>query len=376
MTRKLLTLALGTALTLGACQLPFRADMDIRERPFGTSHAGRTARLFELTSRSGMIARITDFGATLVDLYVPDRKGELADVILGFEDVNGYESEDNQYFGCTAGRVANRIRNGRFELEGRTYELARNNGPNHLHGGGARALSRVFWNVEEMSSLSGPALRFTYDSPDGEEGYPGNLSIAVTYTLTHEGELRIEYEATTDAPTPVNLTNHAYWNLAGQGAPTVLDHELQIFASHYTPTDETLIPTGEVEPVTAALDFRATKTIGRDIAPLIDSPAIGYDHNFVLTSPGGPLAKAAVLAHEGSGRVMEVWTTEPALQFYSGNFLFGQRGKRDRSYALRSACCLEAQHYPDSVNQSRFPTTILRPGEVYRQTTVHRFSTR
>lgn len=376
MNRKFRLAALATALVLGACQVPFLTTMDIRERSFGTSQDGHPAHLYEMTSRSGLIARVTDYGATLVDLLVPDRKGELGDVILGFEDVSGYESDANQYFGCTAGRVANRIANGTFTLEGRTYHLARNNGPNHLHGGGTRALSRVFWNAEMRSTVEGPSVRLTYVSPDGEEGYPGALSVAVTYTLSHEGELRIDYEATTDAPTPINLTNHAYWNLAGQGAPTVLDHELQLFAAHYTPVDDTLIPIGTVDPVTRALDFRAPKTIGRDIGSLVDTPTLGYDHNFVLNSPGGPLAKAAVLSHQGSGRVLEIWTTEPAIQFYSGNFLFGQRGKQDRSYALRSACCLEAQHYPNSVNEPRFPSTILRPGEVYRQTTVHRFGTR
>ena len=371
-----LVLVAAALCLLPACGVPFLSTMDIREMDFGRSADGRTAKLFELTSRSGLIARLTDHGATLVDLWVPDKKGELADVVLGFEEVSGYESDANQYFGCTTGRAANRIAAGTFDLDGKTYHLARNNGPNHLHGGGARALSKVVWNAAPSSTHEGPAVRFTYTSPDGEEGYPGNLSVAVTYTLTHEGELRIDYEARTDAPTPVNLTNHAYWNLAGHGAPTVLDHELQILAAHYTPVDETLIPIGNVEPVTRELDFRGGKLIGRDITPLIDGPTIGYDHNFVLLNPGGRLSKAAVLAHGASGRVMEVWTTEPALQFYSGNFLFGQRGKHGRTYALRSACCLEAQHYPNSVNAPGFPETVLRPGEVYRQTTVHRFSTR
>lgn len=367
---------LAAALALQACNVPFLSTMDIRELSFGKATDGRTARLFELTSRSGLIARLTDYGATLVELYVPDRRGELADVVLGFDDVSGYESEANQYFGCTTGRVANRIKDGSFELDGKTYHLARNNQGNHLHGGGARALSKVFWDAEASSTPSGPAVRFRYTSPDGEEGYPGNLTIAVTYTLTHEGELRIDYEASTDAATPVNLTNHAYWNLAGHGASSVLDHELQLFATHYTPTDETLVPIGNVEPVTRELDFRSSKTIGRDIAALIGSPSLGYDHNFVLSNPSTRLGKAAVLSHAGTGRVMEVWTTEPAIQFYSGNFLFGQRAKDGRSYALRSACCLEAQHYPNSVNEPRFPQTVLRPGEVYRQTTVHRFLTR
>lgn len=350
--------------------------MHIHQTPFGTTADGTPVRLFELTSRAGHIARLTDYGATLVEMWVPDRTGALADVVLGFDDVAGYESDRNQYFGCTAGRVANRIARGVFRLDGETYRLAINNGPNHLHGGGDRALSRVVWDAEPVSTEDGPGVRFTYTSPDGEEGYPGELEIAVTYTLTHAGELRIDYEATTDAPTPVNLTNHAYWNLAGHGDPTVLDHELRIAASHYTPVDETLIPIGHVAPVTPALDFKHAKPIGRDIGPLIESPSLGYDHNFVLDSPGGALAFAAELHDPQSGRVLEVWTTEPGLQFYSGNFLFGQRGKDGEHYPLRSACCLEAQHFPDSPNQGSFPSIILRPGEEYRQTTVHRFGVR
>jgi aldose 1-epimerase len=368
--------ATAGALALTACQTPVSDHMAVRELPFGTTRDGTPVHLYELRSRTGPIARISDYGATLVELWLPGRDAELADVVLGFEDVSGYESDANQYFGCSTGRVANRIAKGRFELDGRTYQLAVNNGPNHLHGGGDRALSRVVWTAEVLDAAEGQAVRFRYVSPDGEEGYPGRLEVAVTYTLTDDAKLRIDYEATTDAATPVNLTNHAYWNLAGHGAATVLDHELRLNASRYTPVDETLIPTGEVAPVPAELDFRSGRRIGAQIHRLTETPTLGYDHNFALDTEPGALGFAAELHDPGSGRTVGIWTTEPGIQFYSGNFLFGQRGKQDRHYALRSACCLETQHFPDSVNQPAFPSTVLRPGETFRSTTVHRFSVR
>jgi aldose 1-epimerase len=368
--------ALAGALLLAACQSTHPSPMEIVTTPFGTTADGQSVRLFELRSASGPIARVTDYGATLVEMWIPDRKGDLADVILGFDDVRGYESDDNQYFGCSTGRVANRIAGGRFELGGRQYQLAVNNGPNHLHGGGARALSRVVWEAEARTTAEGPQVCFRYDSPDGEEGYPGNLSMSVTYTLAHDGALRIDYEATTDAPTPVNLTNHAYWNLAGQGAATVLDHELRLNASRYTPVDATLIPTGSLDPVPAALDFRTARTIRTYLDEVASTSTEGYDHNFVLDGDPDTLDFAAELHDPVSGRVLRIDTTEPGIQFYSGNFLFGQRGKDGATYPRRSACCLETQHFPDSVNQPAFPTTILRPGETLRTTTVHRFGVR
>ena len=364
------------AVALGACQTSGPNTMDIRKSSFGTTDDGTPVSLFELTSRSGAIVRLTDYGATLVECEIPDRDGILADVVLGFDDVSGYESEDNQYFGCTVGRVANRIRNGRFELDGETYQLATNNDPNHLHGGGDRAFSKVVWDAEPASTVAGPAVRFRYVSPAGEEGYPGTLKVSVLYTLTHDGTLRIDYEATTDAPTPVNLTNHAYWNLAGEGAPTVLDHELRLWARYFTPTDETLIPTGAVEPVSGYLDFTEPRTLEAGAIALADTPSLGYDHNFVLESPGGALAKAAVLHDPESGRVLEIWTDQPGIQLYSGNFLFGQRGKDGATYPKNSAVCLETQHFPDSINHPSFPSTVLRPGQTFRSTTEHRFGAR
>lgn len=376
MDRRLNAAAAAGALFLAACQTSTPRPMEIVTTPFGTTADGQPVRLFELRSPNGTIARISDYGATLVEMWAPDRNGELADVILGFDDVRGYESDDNQYFGCTTGRVANRIAEGRFELDGRAYQLAVNNGPNHLHGGGPRALNRVVWSAEPAVTADGQQVRFRYVSPDGEEGYPGALSMTVTYTLTNGGDLRIDYEATTDAPTPVNLTNHAYWNLAGQGAPTVLDHELTLNAGRYTPVDGTLIPTGAIDPVPAALDFRDARSIRAHLDAVAGTSTEGYDHNFVLDGDPDALDFAAELHDPASGRVLSIWTTEPGIQFYSGNFLFGQRGKRGATYAHRSACCLETQHFPDSVNQPTFPSTILRPGETLRTTTLHRFGTR
>ena len=368
--------AIAGALFLSACQTPTHRPMEIVTTPFGTTADGQQVRLFELRSASGPIARVTDYGATLVEMWAPDRSGEMADVILGFDDVRGYESDANQYFGCTTGRVANRIAEGRFELGGQTYQLAVNNGPNHLHGGGARALSRVVWDAEAAVTEEGQQVRFRYVSPNGEEGYPAALTMSVTYTLTADGDLRIDYEATSDGATPVNLTNHAYWNLAGQGAPTVLDHELRLNASRYTPVDATLIPTGAIDTVPVALDFRSARPIRDHLEEVAGTSTEGYDHNFVLDGNPDALDFAAELHDPTSGRVLSIWTTEPGIQFYSGNFLFGQRGKRGATYAHRSACCLETQHFPDSVNQPTFPSTILRPGETLRTTTVHRFSVR
>lgn len=346
------------------------------EGSFGTTREGQTAHYWVLRNAHGLRAKLTDYGATLVEMWVPDRKGMLADVVLGFDDVAGYESDENQYFGCTTGRVCNRIAKGQFTLDGETYRLAVNNGPNHLHGGGPRALSRVLWQAERVDGARGDAVRFTYTSPDGEEGYPGRLEIEVTYTLTPEDELVVEYRATTDAATPVNLTNHAYWNLAGHGSETVLDHDLWINAERYTPTDATLIPTGEIARVAGTpLDFRAAKPIRRDLGAVANTPAQGFDHNFVLNGENERFRVAARLHDPSSGRTMHILTDQPGLQFYSGNFLQGQIGKQGRIYDHRSAVCLETQHFPDSVNHPSFPSTILRPGETYRTKTVHRFGT-
>lgn len=377
MTQSLAPSLLGVALlTSAACQSlkemdPQSTMASITTRPFGSTAAGEPVQLFVLDNGHGMRAALTDFGATVTELWVPDASGELADVVLGFDDVAGYQSEANQYFGCSVGRVANRVALGQFQLGGASYQLATNNEPNHLHGGD-EGFGQKIWQAEPMDTARGPAVEFRYTSADGEEGYPGTLDVLVRYILTYENELRVEYRATTDAPTPVNLTNHCYFNLAGQGAPTVLDHELQVFASRFTPVDDNLIPTGDLESVDqTGLDFREPVRIGARIAQYDDAATIGYDHNYVLD--GEDLKLAARLVDPSSGRSMDVLTTEPGLQFYSGNFLFGQAGKGEATYAHRSALCLEAQHFPDSPNQANFPSVILEPGEEYRQTTVHRF---
>lgn len=341
-------------------------------QPFGTTKDGRPVHAFTLENPHGVIARVITRGATLTEWHVPDRHGNLADVVLGFDDLAGYESGANQHFGCTTGRVANRTAGGRFTLDGTEYRLAINNGPNHLHGGTERSLDKVIWDAEPFDDQRGQGVVFRYTSPDGEEGYPGNLAIEVTYTLTADNSLCIVYRAATDKPTPVNLTNHSYFNLCGAGEPSVADHEVQILANHYTPTDETLIPTGEIAPVAGTpLDFREPHTIGARIDQLNDTPASGYDHNYVLNSQDGSLAVAARVREPESGRVLTVSTTEPGVQFYSANWLGGQTGKGGKSYPGRSAFCLETQHYPNAVNQPNFPSIILRPDEAYSHTCVY-----
>lgn len=376
-TTPITTLALTALLAacLGACKSGKDEEpqiMPVESSPFGTTASGDEATLFTLTNTRGRVAKVTDFGATLVALQMPGRDGALADVVLGFDDVAGYESDANQYFGCTVGRVANRIAKGRFFLDGEDFELAVNNDPNHLHGG-ARGFGQRMWNAKPLEE--GAAVRFTRASPDGEEGYPGRVSLSVTYTLTDEDELRIDYQAKTNAPTPINLTHHSYFNLAGAGSGTVLDHVLTIDAARYTPTDDTLIPTGELADVAGTpLDFTSPTRVGERLDALLDTPTLGYDHNYALDSEGGALARACRLEDPASGRVLEIWTTEPGLQLYTGNYLRGQAGKGGANYEQRGALCLETQHFPDSVHHANFPSTILRPGEAYKQTTVHRFS--
>ena len=348
---------------------------------FGKTKAGESTEIHTLKNKNGLIAKVATYGATLVELHIPDKAGSFVDVLNGFDDVSGYEGDDNQYFGCTTGRVCNRIAKGKFSLDGTEYTLATNNDPNHLHGGGDKALSKQVWKVAPREK-DAQAVTFTLTSPDGEEGYPGNLSIKVTYTLSDDNELRIDYEATTDKATPVNLTNHAYFNLGGAGSGAVLDHELTLNADNYTPTDDTLIPTGKIEPVEGTpLDFRKAHTIGDRVpdkgATKTDeckTAPKGYDHNFVLNGKVGEQRLAGRLKDPKSGRVMEIYTDQPGIQFYSGNFLKGQTGKGGKTYPFRGAVCLETQHYPDSVNHDNFPNTILKPGETYKTSTVHKFS--
>ena len=345
--------------------------------PFGTTKDGQADELYTLKNNTGLVAKVMTRGATLVQLHVPDKDGKAADVILGFDDVTGYESEDNQYFGCTTGRVCNRIANGKFTLEGKEYSLAINNEPNHLHGGLDKSLDKLVWKANPFSNEKGQGVKFTVTSPDGDEGYPGTLEITVSYYVPNDtNSISISYTATTDKATPVNLTNHAYFNLAGEGSETVLNHSLRINADNYTVSDDTMIPTGEIAPVEGTdLDFRKRTVIGKRIESIGKTAAIGYDHNFVLNprEEGKTMTLAAILVEKESGRRMRVMTTEPGIQFYSGNFLKGQKGKGGKVYAHRSALCLETQHYPDSVNHENFPTTILKPGEKYESKTTYAF---
>jgi aldose 1-epimerase len=342
---------------------------------------GRTVQLFTLTNANGIKATITDWGATLVSLEVPDRDGNTADIALGFDKVEPYTGA-SPYIGSTVGRYANRIALGKFTLDGQEYTLATNDAPNHLHGGNA-GFDKALWTAEPLrrevlqGGVSAVGVKFTHTSPDGDEGYPGTLTCSVTYSLTDKDELSFDYIATTDKPTVVNLTNHAYWNLAGEASgQAILDHELTIHAERYTPTDDTFIPTGELAAVEGtAVDFREAHVIGERIAQIPGDPG-GYDHNFAVDGEIGTLRPAAKVKHPGSGRVMEIATTEPGLQFYTGNFLDGTlTGKGGVVYQKNFAFCLEAQKYPDSPNQPDFPSSVLRPGEMYRQTTVHKFYT-
>lgn len=345
--------------------------------PFGKTKSGEAVELYTLTNGK-ITAKIATLGATLVQLHVPDKDGKLADVILGWDDAAGYQSDDNQYFGCTTGRVCNRIAKGKFKLDGKEYTLATNNDVNHLHGGLDKALSKVVWKARPYANDKGQGVEFTYTSPDGDEGYPGNLTVSVTYFIpTDNNALRINYTATTDKATPVNLTNHAYFNLAGAGSDTILNHNLRINADSFTAVDDTLIPTGEIKSVEGTpLDFRKPVRIGERIDQVDKTATQGYDHNYVLNAPeeGKPMRLAAVLTDPASKRQMRVMTTEPAVQLYTGNFLKGQKGKDGKTYAHRSACCLETQHYPDSVNHPKFPTTILKPGDKFTSQTVFQFS--
>jgi aldose 1-epimerase len=347
-----------------------------RPEPFGTTKDGQAVEIFTLSNQTGMTVRLMTRGATIVNLLVPDRSGNVADVVLGFDDVAGYESGRNQYFGCTAGRVANRIAKGQFILERKSYQLAVNNGPNHLHGGGERSFDKVLWKGTGFETPKARGVDFQYTSPAGEEGYPGKLDCHVRFSLSKDrNELTIDYSASTDAPTPINLTNHTYYNLAGAGTPTVLDHELQLFADRYTPTDDTLIPTGTLEAVEGTpLDFRQPHPIGERIASFDEWAGIGYDHNFAVNGANSELRPVARLRDPVSGRTLEIDSTQPGVQLYSGNHLNGAIGKQGKAYPKRSAVCLETQHFPDSINHSEFPDTVLRPGNRFHEVCVWRFS--
>ena len=354
------------------------ADSRLGDDPGAAPGGSREVRdrRYLLVAPSGVSALFSSWGAGLVSLYTPDRAGRFADVVLGFDQAGDYAAQPNLYFGCTVGRVANRIRDARFQLDGATVALAANDGRHHLHGGPERSFDRVEWAAAPGASDAGPQVVFRRVSPHLEEGYPGSVEVAVTYTMTEADDLRIEYEARSDRTTPLNLTNHTYWNLAGAGAGSILDHVLEVAADRYTPTDGALIPTGSIEPVAGtALDFRSPRRIGQRIAELEPSGARGYDHNFVLAGSGPEPAFAARIEEPVSGRAVEVWTTQPCIQFYSGNLMSPTKGKLGRHYARRSGLCLEPQGYPDAVNNLGFASVLLAPDQVYRQTIIFRVRT-
>ncbi|MBN2102740.1 galactose mutarotase [bacterium] len=352
---------------------------DSSVKPFGQVN-GQEVYLYTLENENGVRLEITNYGGTIVRWLVPDREGNLGDITLGFNTIEDYVDK-SPYFGCLIGRYGNRIAHGKFVLNEKTYTLAANNEPGgipcHLHGG-IKGFDKRIWDAKFIDGEAGKGLKLHYVSKDGEEGYPGNLDVTVTYQLTNENKLIIDYNATTDQPTPVNLTNHAYFNLKGEGNGNILDHELTIFADYMTPVDEGLIPTGEILPVAGTpLDFTEPHEIGERINMDHEQLkfGLGYDHNWVLNNQAGELIMAATVIDSTTGRFMEVFTTEPGIQFYSGNFLDGNLiGKSGKSYPIRSGFCLETQHYPDSPNHPHFPSTILNPGEVYQTRTVYQFS--
>jgi aldose 1-epimerase len=361
------------ALVVLSCGLVAEGKGTVKKSDFG-SYEGRRVELYTLTNSRGAEARVITYGGAVVSLKVPDRRGEMGDVVLGYDDMEGYLKQSS-YIGALIGRYGNRIARGRFTLNGREYTLATNNGENHLHGG-VRGFDKVLWQARP---LVGASLLLTYVSKDGEEGYPGTLRVRVTYTLTDQNELRVDYSATTDKDTVVNLTQHSYFNLRGAGDGDILDHRLTLYASRFTPTDAGAIPTGELRPVRGTpFDFLRPHAIGERIDADEEQIKLGkgYDHNFVVNGRMGVLRRAAEVYEPTTGRVMEVWTTEPGVQFYSGNYLDGSIGKGGKAYPYRSGFCLETQHYPDSPNKPSFPSTVLRRGGRYRTTTVYKFSAR
>jgi aldose 1-epimerase len=345
----------------------------ITRAEFGKLPDGRIADLYTLTNRNGLVMKVTNYGGTVTSLSVPDKNGEFADIVLGCDSLQDY-FKATAYFGAIVGRYGNRIAKGEFILDGKTYTLAKNNGPNTLHGG-LIGFDKMIWDATEINDTSGVGLKLQYMSRDGEEGYPGNLNVSVTYMLTNKNEFKIEYLATTDKSTPLNLTHHSYFNLAGAGNGDVLNHQLFINARKYTVVDSTFIPTGELRDVKGtALDFTKMQTIGSRIKELGGNP-IGYDHNYVLINGEKKLALAAKVIDPESGRAMEVYTDQPGVQFYTGNFLDGSiTGKGGKAYNQYSGFCLETQKFPDSPNQPSFPDCILKPGELYKSTTIYKFS--
>ncbi|MFQ6036612.1 MAG: aldose epimerase family protein [Sedimentisphaerales bacterium] len=373
---KYVTVISTVVMILSGCVIMENVSMSLEKKTFGQTPEGKDVTLYTLTNKNGLRARVMDYGAILVSLEVPDRDGKLADITLGFDELAPY-IERNPMFGSTVGRYANRIANAKFTLDGVQYKLTANAGKNHIHGGREKRFDKVMWKGQEFQNDEGVGVRFTYLSRDGDEGFPGNLNCTVTYTLTNNDELKLSYEATTDKPTIVNLTNHSYFNLAAAGSDDILGHEIFINADRYTPAGEGLIPTGEIRSVKGTpLDFTQPKTIGARINQLTQTH--GYDHNYVLNPPpaDGSLKLAARVYEPTTGRVMEVYTTEPGMQFYTANGLRAVKGKDGKLYHKHYGFCLETQHFPDSPNKPNFPSVVLRPGQTYHSQTIFKFSTR
>jgi aldose 1-epimerase len=368
------------ALFLGIIFTPFwslsmtaEARPQIKKEDFGKTAAQEPVEIYTLTNRRGAEVKIMTYGGIITSVKVPDRNGKMGDVVLGYDNLESY-LKSNPFFGALVGRYGNRIAKGKFSLNGKEYTLARNNGLNHLHGG-IKGFDKVVWKAKEMNGKNGPGLSLSYLSKDGEEGYPGNLSVTVVYTWTDTNELKVAYTATTDKETVVNLTQHSYFNLAGSG--DILKHEIMIAADKFTPVDATLIPTGELRSVKGTpMDFTKPVAIGARIDQQDEQLKFGrgYDHNYVLNGNKGASALAARVYEATTGRLMEVYTTEPGIQFYTGNFLDGMTGKGGQVYGQRHGFCLETQHFPDSPNQPKFPSTTLKPGQKYMTTTSYRFS--
>ena len=371
---KTLAVSLGAACLAGCAGVSSTPKETVVCKPFGATTDGTAVEIYTLRNSKGAEARISSYGGLLISLKVPDRNGKLGDVTLGYDKLSDY-IKDTPYFGALVGRYGNRIARGKFSLNGQQYTLATNNYPNALHGG-LKGFDKVVWTVSILPSVEGPALKLQYLSKDGEEGYPGNLSVTAVYTLTEDNAIKLQYTATTDKDTVVNLTHHSYFNLAGKG--DILGHEVTIPASKFTPVDSTLIPTGELRPVEGTpFDFRKATTIGARIQQADEQLKFGggYDHNWVEDKPLGQFGLMARVYEPTSGRVMEVYSDEPGLQFYSGNFLNGSnKGKGGRVYEYRSGFCMEPQHYPDSPNQPNFPSVVLKPGQTFHNTIVYKFS--
>lgn len=385
--KRVAALVLGLAGLLGACsgntdnnqenrtneQAADSAAVAVTE--FGSMKDGTAVNLYTLTNSQGTVLKITNYGATITSLKVADKEGNLEDVVLGFDSLAGYLQQGVPYFGAIVGRYGNRIANARFKLDNQTYHLAANDGPNHLHGG-TKGYDKVVWQASPQGTQ---ALKLTYLSPDGEEGYPGNLDIEVVYTLTDDNEVKIDYKATTDKATVVNLTNHAYFNLSGNLDEPILEHQVMLNADRFVPVNNTLIPTGELKPVKGTpFDFTTPTAIGKRIDAANEQLKFGkgYDHCWVLNGEAGNMRLAATVFEPSSGRYMEVFTTEPGIQFYTGNFLDGSLSGKGNTYEHRTGFCLETEHYPDSPNQPEFPSVTLRPGETYQTSTTYKFSTK